>query len=87
MSFNEKVEQLAARSKHATEHALTEEATKTSVVMPLLQSLGYDIFSLDEVIPEFVADVGTKKGEKVDFAVKVDGQVRILLEVKPISSI
>jgi hypothetical protein len=87
VSFNEKVEQLAARSKHATEHALTEEATKTSVVMPLLQSLGYDIFSLDEVIPEFVADVGTKKGEKVDFAVKVDGQVRILLEVKPISSI
>lgn len=85
MEFSERVKDLALRSKHASEHALTEEATKTSVVMPLLQVLGFDIFSLNEVIPEYHADIGTKKGEKVDFALKIDNEIAILVEVKPIS--
>jgi hypothetical protein len=85
MEFAQRVRDLAARSKHASEHALTEEATKTSVVMPLIQALGFDIFSLNEVIPEYVSDVGTKKGEKVDFALKINGEIAILVEVKPIS--
>lgn len=86
MEFSRKVQDLAARSKHAAEHALTEEATKTAVVMPLIQALGFDIFSLEEVVPEYVADIGTKKGEKVDFAIKIKGEIAILVEVKPIST-
>jgi hypothetical protein len=54
--------------------------------MPLLQALGFDVFSLTEVVPEFVADVGTKKGEKVDYALKINGEIAILVEVKPISA-
>lgn len=86
MNFQDKVRELAGRSRHASEHALTEEATKTSVVMPLIQALGFDVFSLNEVIPEFVADVGTKRGEKVDYALRVNGEISILIEVKPISA-
>ena len=86
MDFREKVRELAVRSKHASEHALTEEATKTSVVMPLIQALGFDVFSLNEVVPEFIADVGTKRGEKVDYALRVNGEISILIEVKPISA-
>lgn len=85
MSFSEKIQDLARRSKAATKLALTEEATKTSVVLPLIQALGFDVFSLDEVVPEFIADVGVKKGEKVDFVLKIDGKVAALIEVKPIS--
>ncbi len=85
MDFNQKVTDLSVRSRHATKHALTEEATKTAVVMPLLQSLGFDVFNLEEVVPEFIADVGIKKGEKIDFAIKIDGKMAILMEVKPIS--
>jgi predicted type IV restriction endonuclease len=85
LDFNQKVTDLAVRSRHATKHALTEEATKTAVVMPLLQSLGFDVFNLEEVVPEFVADVGIKKGEKIDFAIRIDGKMSILMEVKPIS--
>lgn len=77
---------LAARSKVAERQALTEEATKTSVVLPFLQALGFDVFNLDEVIPEFVSDIGTKKGEKVDYAVKIDGKIAMLVEAKPIST-
>ena len=84
MDFAERVAGLSQRSKAAEKQAETEEATKTAVVLPFLQALGFDVFSLDEVIPEFVADVGIKKGEKVDFAVKVDGEIAILIEAKPI---
>jgi hypothetical protein len=85
MLFPQKVKDLAARSRHASAHALTEEATKTSVILPMIQSLGFDVFNLQEVTPEYVADVGTKKGEKIDFALKIDGKVAILIEAKPIS--
>lgn len=85
-NFADVVEGLSVRSKVAERQALTEEATKTAVVMPFLQALGFDVFNLEEVIPEFIADVGVKKGEKVDFALKIDGKIAMLVEVKPISS-
>ena len=36
-------------------------------------------------MPEFVADVGLKKGEKVDYAIKLDNEPVILVECKSIS--
>ena len=85
LEFSQKVGDLAARSRHASKLALTEEATKTSVILPLIQLLGFDVFNLEEVVPEFVADVGIKKGEKIDFAVNISGKLAILIEAKPIS--
>lgn len=85
MEFSEKIAALANRSRHAAQHALTEEATKTSVVLPLIQALGFDVFNLEEVVPEVVADVGIKKGEKIDFAIKINHKICILIEVKPIT--
>jgi predicted type IV restriction endonuclease len=61
----------------------TEEATKNAFVMPFLNNvLGYDVFNPSEVIPEFTADTGTKKGEKVDYALLKDGAIQILIECK-----
>lgn len=85
MDFVQRVSELSLRSKHASQYALTEEATKTAVVMPFIQALGFDVFNLEEVVPEFVADVGIKKGEKIDFAIKIGGKTSVLIEVKPIS--
>jgi len=86
VDFSQLVDELSERSKVAERQAVTEEATKTSVILPLLQAWGFDIFNPSEVIPEFIADVGTKKGEKVDFAVKIDGKIAMLVEAKPITS-
>lgn len=62
---------------------ITEEATKTALVLPFLNSvLGYDVFDPTEVVPEFTADTGIKKGEKVDYALMKDGEVQILIECK-----
>jgi len=54
--------------------------------LPFFGALGYDIFNPSEVIPEFTADAVGKKGEKVDYAIKVDEKIRILVECKPIST-
>lgn len=60
----------------------TEEATKTSLIMPLIQALGYDVFNPEEFVPEFIADVGIKKGEKIDYAIMDSGNPVILIEAK-----
>lgn len=53
--------------------------------MPFFQLLGYDVFNPLEFCPEFTADVGIKKGEKVDYAILLDGEPIILIECKSIS--
>ena len=47
--------------------------------MPFIQGLGYDVFDPTEVVPEFVADIGIKKGEKIDYAIFKDGNPTILI--------
>ncbi|OIN07923.1 type I restriction endonuclease [Oceanisphaera psychrotolerans] len=83
MDFMERLYGLAKKVKQVSGSLSTEEATKNALVMPFLHSvLGYDIFDPNEVIPEFTADVGTKKHEKVDYALMKDGAVQILMECK-----
>lgn len=83
MDLATKLLELEKRTAQHRELLLTEEAAKTALVMPFLQALGYDVFNPAEVVPEFTADVGIKKGEKVDYALCIDGRVSILIECKP----
>lgn len=86
MEFNEKIKSFAQRAKKLKNNILTEEATKTSLIMPFFQILGYDVFNPNEFVPEFTADVGIKKGEKVDYAIlSKDENPSILIEAKSIN--
>ncbi|MCX8475044.1 MAG: type I restriction endonuclease [Sphingomonas sp.] len=85
MDLATKLVELEKRTVQHRELLLTEEAAKTALVMPFLQALGYDVFNPSEVIPEFTADVGIKKGEKVDYALCIEGKLSILVECKPSS--
>jgi hypothetical protein len=81
MDFAERLEALSKKVSLVSSNLLTEEATKNALVMPFLHNvLGYDVFDPTEVIPEFTADVGIKKGEKVDYALVKDGQIQVLIE-------
>jgi hypothetical protein len=86
MAIEDTVRVLAEKVKNHSSSMATEEALKTAVVMPFLAGLGYDVFDPNEVIPEFIADAVGKKGEKVDYAVKINGKIEILVECKPIST-
>lgn len=82
MDFGDKILALAARVAKQKTNVQTEEAAKTAFVMPFIQALGYDVFDPNEVVPEFIADVGSKKGEKIDYAIMVDGEPAMLIECK-----
>ena len=85
MEFNERLASISRRIEQQAEHITTEEATKTAFIMPFIQQvLGYDVFNPLEVVPEFTADVGVKKGEKVDYAIIHNDEVQILIEAKKI---
>jgi len=82
MEFENQVQKLADRIEKQRENVSTEEATKTSFILPLLNILGFDIFDPNIVIPEFTADIGKKKGEKVDYAIVINDKPIILIEAK-----
>lgn len=82
MDFIEELRNLSARIEKQKDIIETEEATKNAFVMPFINLLGYDVFNPSEVVPEFTADIGTKQGEKVDYAIKKDDEVIMLIECK-----
>lgn len=82
MAFEDKIKELAVKVSRLSPTTATEEAAKQAFVLPLLDALGYDVFNPEEVIPEYSADVGIKKGERVDYAIIKDGVPIILIECK-----
>lgn len=83
MELLNKLTILASKIKQQGPSIQTEEATKNAFIMPFLsQVLGYDVFDPQEVVPEFVCDLGTKKGEKIDYAIFRDRAIQIVVECK-----
>lgn len=82
MSLAHKLKALSQRIPTTLGLLETEEATKNALIMPFLSALGYDVFDPAEVVPEFTADVGTKRGEKVDYAIKRGSEIIMLVEAK-----
>ena len=82
MDFIDQIRTLASRIEGTKNLVQTEEATKNAMVMPFIHALGYNVFDPLEVTPELIADVGTKKGEKVDYAILKDGKPIMLFECK-----
>jgi predicted type IV restriction endonuclease len=83
--FIQQIKTLANRFERIKDNIQTEEATKTSLVLPFIQALGYDVFNPQELVPEFIADVGIKKGEKIDYAIMQGNDPVILIEAKSIN--
>lgn len=82
MDFKDTILQLAERIGKQKGEVATEEATKNAFILPLIAALGYDVFNPFEVVPEVDCDLNKKKGEKVDYAIKMDGEIVLLIECK-----
>ena len=82
MDFKDSIRQISERIDNLKNNLPTEEATKTALIMPFINALGYDVFNPLEVLPEMCCDIGTKKGEKIDYAIMKDGEPVILIECK-----
>ena len=86
MAFEDDFARYIDQIKARLPHIQGEEATKQSLVIPLFHVLGYDVWNPLEVQPEYGADFdkGPKKGqsEKVDYALKINGEPVVFVECK-----
>ncbi|WNJ20055.1 type I restriction endonuclease [Pontibacter sp. G13] len=82
MDFADKLAELKEKILKLKDQVETEEATKTAFVMPLISTLGYDVFDPSEVVPEYTADIGIKKGEKIDYCILKEAEPIIIIECK-----
>ena len=82
MDFKDKIKEIGERVLKLKDKTQTEEATKMAFIVPFMQALGYDVFNPEEITPEYITDIATKKGEKIDYAILKDGVPGILIECK-----
>ncbi|MCY2686005.1 type I restriction endonuclease [Salinimicrobium sp. TH3] len=82
MELHNQLKGLADKVEKLKDQIGTEESTKHAFVLPFINILGYDAFNPTEVVPEFTADLGLKKGEKVDYAIYQNGAPILIIECK-----
>ncbi|HNW31466.1 MAG TPA: type I restriction enzyme HsdR N-terminal domain-containing protein [Caldisericia bacterium] len=87
MEFVDKITELSKKIREEKDFVSTEQAAKQALVLPFLNMLGYNIFNSKEVIPEMIADWAEKKGEKVDYSIKANDKVVMLIECKPVNDL
>lgn len=64
-------------------HCTTEETTKQALILPMLDILGFSPFDPTKVKAEYSADInGIKAGERVDYALFVEGSPVMFIEAK-----
>ncbi len=85
MTFEENIREYVKTIPEKLEHIDSEETTKIALITPFLRELGYDTANPSIVKAEYTADVGTKQGEKVDFAILDNGEPVIFIECKPVN--
>ncbi|OUM93485.1 type I restriction endonuclease [Parageobacillus thermoglucosidasius] len=83
--FKNELQRLSVLISERKPHITNEEMTKQSLIIPFLQKLGYDVFNPLEVRPEYIADFGSRKGEKVDYAIFKNGNPIMFIEAKPVT--
>ena len=75
---------LATIRKRIGQHqgrGISEEATKTTLVIPLLRALGWDTEELHQVYPEY-----SSVGGRVDYALLIKDEPRLLIEAKALDA-
>jgi hypothetical protein len=85
LGFTEELQELSIQIAERRIHVTNEEMTKQSLILPFIQVLGFDIYDPLEVRPEYTADFGKKKGEKVDYAIFKDSVPIMFLEAKSVN--
>ena len=82
MTFEDELKEFTKTIPAKLEHIDSEETSKIALITPFLRLMGYDTTNPAEVKAEYTADVGTKQGEKVDFAILENGEPLVFIECK-----
>ncbi len=82
MAFEDELKEFTKTIPDKLDHIDSEETSKIALITPFLRLMGYDTTNPAEVKAEYTADVGTKQGEKVDFAILKNGEPTVFIECK-----
>lgn len=63
MDLNDELYNLSKHIENFKNKVKSEQATINAFVIPFIRLLGYDYTNPTEVVHQFTADIGTKKGE------------------------
>ena len=74
----QKIEEIRGKLESLQRHTLNETSTRTIIIDPLLESLGWDIRDPDEVQLEYP----TVDGKSVDYALTINKKTVLLVEAK-----
>lgn len=85
MGFKEDLQKLSIQINERRVDVNNEETTKQSLILPFFRVLGFDIHNPLEISPEYIADFGKKKGEKVDYVVFKDSVTIMFFEAKSVN--
>ena len=77
----QKIEEIQGKLEGFRRHSLNETSTRTKIINPLLEALGWDVGDPDEVEEEYT----TFDGKSVDYALKINGKPVLLVEAKAIN--
>lgn len=84
MSFEDELNNFSNLVNERSEHIDSEETTKISLILPFIRLMGYNTEDPLEFKAEYTADIGRKKGEKIDFAILNNGTPEVLIECKSV---
>ena len=82
MTFEDEIKEFAKEIPSKLNYIDSEETSKIALITPFLRLMGYDTTNPAEVKAEYTADVGTKQGEKVDFAILENEEPIVFIECK-----
>ena len=84
--FEDMIQIFCNKISEKIKHINSEETTKSSLIFPFLEIMGYDTTNPIEVKAEYTADLGVKQREKIDIAIPQDNQEIILIECKSVDT-
>jgi predicted type IV restriction endonuclease len=79
----QKIEEIRGKLESLQRHMLNETSTRTIIIDPLLESLGWDIRDPDEVQLEYP----TVDGKSVDYALTINKKAVLLVEAKALGDL
>lgn len=83
MDIKDQLGELVKKIEKYRPQIKNEEMTKTALILPFFDILGYDTRNPFEFHPEYTADIADYKGERIDYAVLINDELQILVEAKP----
>ncbi|MBF0515616.1 MAG: hypothetical protein HQK97_00670 [Nitrospirae bacterium] len=77
-----KIKALSGEIRQRYDFVKNKESTKVALILPFINSLGYNVFDPSEVVPDYTATVDHSDSIKIDYALLRGGKPEIIIECK-----